>query len=128
MKKEIKKFIRECDVCKLNKHENTFPAGLLQPLPIPKRVWTDITMDFVEGLPLSQGHSVVFVVVDILSKYCHFTSLSHPYTASKIAQLFIQNIFKLHGMPQSIISDRDPIFTNFILERAVQATKDLTRT
>lgn len=69
-------------------------------------------MDFVVGLPVSRGHSMVFVVVDRLSKYNHFVSLSHPYTAATVAQLFIANIFKLHGMLQSIIFDRDPTFTN----------------
>jgi hypothetical protein len=71
-----------------------------------------ITMDFVEWLPSSQGHSVIFVVVDRLSKCSHFTSLSRPYTAAKVAQLFIQNIFKLYGIPQSIILGRDPTFTS----------------
>jgi hypothetical protein len=112
MLKEIKRFIKECDVCQQNKHENTRPAGLLQPLPIPNRIWTNISMDFVKGLPLSQGHSVVLVMVDRLSNYSHFTALSHPYTATKVAQLFIQNIFKLYEMPQSIVSDQDPTFTS----------------
>lgn len=71
-------------------------------------------MDFVEGLPLSQGYSIIYVVVDRLSKYSHFIPLSHPYTASKVAMLFMTHIFKLHGLPESIISDRDPTFiSNF---------------
>jgi hypothetical protein len=103
-------------VCQQNKNEDILPPRLLQTLPIPTGVWTDITMDFVEGLPLSQGHSIILVVVYRLSKGRHFISLSlslsHPYTAAKVAQLFIQNILKLHGMSQSIISDCDPTFTS----------------
>jgi len=73
MKQSIKKFIRECLICQQNKQENTSPSGLLQPLPIPNRIWFDISLDFVEGLPISHGHSVILVVVDRLSKYANFS-------------------------------------------------------
>lgn len=69
-------------------------------------------MDFIEGLPSSQGKNAIFVVVDRLTKYAHFCPLSHPYTAATIAQVFVENIFKLHGVPQSIDSDRDKVFTS----------------
>lgn len=69
-------------------------------------------MDFVEGLPLSEGYSVILVVVDRLTKYAHFLALKHPYTSDKLAQLFIGQLFKLHGMPHSIISDKDTTVTS----------------
>ena len=69
-------------------------------------------MDFIEGLPKSQGKTTIFVVVDRLTKYAHFMAMSHPYTAKDVAQLFMDNIYKLHGLPTTIVSDRDAIFTS----------------
>ncbi|PNY00055.1 Ty3/gypsy retrotransposon protein [Trifolium pratense] len=110
MNKDIITFVKNCAICQKNKPDLAASPGLLQPLPIPNQIWTHISMDFVEGLPTSVGKQVIFVVVDRLSKYAHFMALSHPYTASDVAQLFLDNVFKLHGLPESIISDRDPIF------------------
>jgi hypothetical protein len=65
-------------------------------------------MDFIEALPKSDDYSVILVVVDRLTKYAHFLPVKHPYTAISIAKLFLDNIVKLHGLPKSIVSDRDP--------------------
>jgi len=89
MKNSVKKYIRECDICQRSKYETTRPAGLLQPLPIPEHVWEDISMDFIEGLPKSWGKSVIFVIVDRLTKFAHFLPLSHPYTARTVAATFL---------------------------------------
>ena len=104
--------MKECDTCQKLKHETCFPAGLLQPLPIPEKRWLDVSMDFVEGLPKSHLKSVVFVAVDRLTKYTHFMAFSYPYTATEVANLYLHYVFKLHGMPSTIISDRDPVFTS----------------
>jgi hypothetical protein len=116
MKKDIKAYIRGCDTCQRLKHETSKPAGLLQPLAIPPRPWHSISMDFVEGLPTSSKQNVIFVIVDRFTKYVHFIPLSHPYTASKVAALFLQHVFKLHGLPSSIVSDRDTAFTSLFWE------------
>lgn len=67
-------------------------------------------MDFIEGLPKSQGKEVIWVVVDRLSKYTHFVTLAHPYTAETVAQAYLDSIFKVRGMPKSIVGDKDTIF------------------
>ena len=112
MRKEIGIFLVECKICQRNKDETVSYLGLLQPLPISEQVWTNISMDFIEGLPTSHGKQVIFVVVDRLSKYAHFMPLSHPYTALNVAQAFMDNVYKLHGLSKSIVSDRDPVFTS----------------
>lgn len=86
--------------------------GLLQPLPVPSHAWQTVSLDFVEGLPKSKGYNCILVVVDKFSKYAHFLPLAHPFTALQVAKLFMDNIFKLHGMPLALISDRDKIFTS----------------
>ncbi|CAH9101834.1 unnamed protein product [Cuscuta europaea] len=110
MRKDIKKFVEECPTCQTNKYQALKPAGLIQPLPIPQNIWTDISMDFIGGLPTSQGKDTIMVVVDRLTKSAHFLALSHPFTAKEVADLFTKEIVKLHGFPKTIVSDRDRIF------------------
>ena len=108
----LQQYIRACQVCQRNKTEQLHPAGLLQPLTVPSRVWEDISMDFIEALPKVGGKSVILTVVDRFSKYAHFIPLAHPYTAESVAKAFFSNIVRLHGFPTSIVSDRDVVFTS----------------
>ncbi|XP_057438197.1 transposon Tf2-1 polyprotein isoform X1 [Lotus japonicus] len=112
MQKRVRDFVRECDVCQRQKYSATTPGGLLRPLPIPNAVWEDISLDFITGLPKSKGYEAILVVVDRLSKYSHFILLKHPYTAKSIAEIFAKEIVRLHGIPSSVVSDRDPIFVS----------------
>jgi hypothetical protein len=111
MKHDIHTFVVECDTCQCNMGETIKTLGTLQPLPIPPTIWTNISMEFIIGLPQLGNKSVIMVVVYRLSKYSHLCGLQHPFTASTVAQIFMDNIFKLHGMPQAIVSGHDPIFT-----------------
>ncbi|KAJ4753877.1 polyprotein [Rhynchospora pubera] len=112
MKQSVHDFVKHCQVCQMAKGEHVSSPGLLQPLPIPAEAWTSISMDFIMGLPRSEGKDVILVIVDGLTKYAHFLSLSHPFKAMDVAQLFLDNVYKLHGLPSNIVSDRDAIFTS----------------
>ncbi|GJW99634.1 retrotransposon-related protein [Tanacetum coccineum] len=110
MRSQIKQYIRQCDICQRYKPELVPYPGLLQPLPIPTSVWAEISMDFIDGLPMSKGRTVIMVIVDRLSKYSHFVPLIHPYTVIQVAQSFLDIIYRLHGLPKIIVSDRDAVF------------------
>lgn len=112
MKRAILQFVQTCAVCLQAKPDRAKSPGPLQTLPVPRTAWEIISLDFVKGLPLSGGYNAILVVVDKYSKYTHFLPPRHPFTAASVARLFIDNIYRLHGLPQSIISDRDWIFTS----------------
>ena len=110
LNRDVRSYVKACVVCQRNKPDLSSPVGLLQPLPIPNAIWEDISVDFIEGLPKSRGKDSILVVVDRLSKYAHFLPLAHPFTAAIVAQLYFERIFKLHGLPKIIVTDRDRIF------------------
>ena len=89
LKAEVRTFVAECQICQQAKPDRSKLPGLLQPLPVPERAWKVLSLDFVEGLPMSEGYNCILVIVDLFSKYAHFLSLCHPFTAGTVAKLFI---------------------------------------
>lgn len=110
IKADINKFVQECDVFQRYKNEQLPYPGLLQPLEVPERAWIHIIMDFVEGLPNSEGKEVIMVMVDRFSKYNYVIGLSHSFTAVTIVRQFMDHIYRLHGLPKSIIINKNTIF------------------
>jgi hypothetical protein len=95
------------------KVEHQHPADLLQPLPIPEWKWETISLDFITGLPKTQKQNdSIMVVIDKLSKSAHFIPVKSTYKAINIAEIFMKEIFRLHGIPKMVISDRDVKFTS----------------
>lgn len=112
MMKSVKKYVGTCDSCQRSKPTNVATQGLFRPLPIPPGRWTDVTLDFVGSLPKSEnGYDTVMVVVDRLSKRVHFIPTTKELDAEGAAELFLNNVFKLHGVPRRLVSDKDVRFT-----------------
>lgn len=105
LRKAMRAFIADCSVCKQAKSERVRYPGLLQPLLVPEHAWQNVSLDFIEGLPHSSGFDCILVVVDKFSKYAHFVALAHPFTAFDVALAYLNNIYKLHGLPHHLISD-----------------------
>ena len=113
MKKDIADYVSRCLTCQQVKAEHQMPAGLLQPLPIPEWKWEHVTMDFVVGLPVTpKGYNGVWVIVDRLMKTVHFLPFSTRWSVGKLARYYIREIVRLHGVPASIVSDKDSRFTS----------------
>ena len=113
MKKDIYEYVSKCLTCQQVKAEHQVPSGLLNPLSIPQWKWDNITMDFVFGFPLTKRkHDAIWVIVDRLTKSAHFISVRLDYSRDRLAELYVSEIFRLHGIPVSIVSDRDPRFTS----------------
>jgi hypothetical protein len=111
MKREIAKYISECDTCQRVKASHLKVAGSLQPLPIPSWKWEDICMDFIVGLPsTSQHHDSIWVIVDRLTKTTHFLLVDTTHRAKKYAEIYIDQIVCLHGIPRTIVYDRGAPF------------------
>uniref|UniRef100_A0A8C5LHK5 Gypsy retrotransposon integrase-like protein 1 n=1 Tax=Leptobrachium leishanense TaxID=445787 RepID=A0A8C5LHK5_9ANUR len=109
---DVNKYVAGCPTCLRSKHTTTKVAGLLHPLPIPTRPWSQISTDFIVDLPPSHKNTVIMVVVDRLTKMAHFIPYPKLPTAAETASLFLHNVFKIHGIPDSIVSDRGTQFTS----------------
>ncbi len=102
----VEEYVKTCLTCQQNRTFNKKQAGLLQPLPIPEGPWENMSMDFMVSLPPSKGFDAIMVVVDRFSKMAHFI----PTKDEATGRLFFSHIFKHHGLPKDIVSDRDPKF------------------
>ncbi len=113
MDKEVKDYVTTCLQCQRDKPSNQPPIGLLQPLPIPERPWSSVSMDLITQLPrTTTGYDAIFVVVCRFTKMVHYVPCITAVSAPQLAKLFFREVVKHHGMPLSIVSDRDPRFTS----------------
>lgn len=106
--KDVKEYVAAFSICARNKSNPRRPAGYLQPLSIPRRPWSHISLDFVTGLPVSSGKTTILTVIDRFSKAAHFITLDKLPTATETARVLMDHVFRLHGIPTEIVSDRGP--------------------
>ncbi|GJX10662.1 putative reverse transcriptase domain-containing protein [Tanacetum coccineum] len=129
MKRDIATYVSKCLTCSKVKAEHQRPSGLLQQPEIPEWKWDKITMDFITKLPRSKnGHDTIWVIVDRLTKSAHFLAIREDYSVEILAKLYIDEIVARHGVPVSIISDRDGRFTSHgQSEHKIQTLEDILR-
>jgi len=120
MREFVNEYIRTCDTCARNKTPRRRHHGQLHPLPISDGLWKSVSMDFVVQLPPSQGHDAIYVCVDRFTKMAHFVATSSNVTAEGTADLYLRHIFKNHGLPGDVVSDRGTQFTAKFTRRLLE--------
>ena len=126
---DVKTYVAACDTCARSKNTHRPPAGLLHPLEVPTRPWSHIAVDFVTGLPPSEGNDTILTIVDRFSKAVHYVPLPKLPSASEMAELLVLHVVRLHGIPVDIVSDRGPQFTSKVWQafcKGIGATVSLT--
>ena len=112
MRKDVERFVRNCHPCRRSKASRQSPFGILKPDPVPDAPWQDLSMDFVLGLPESKRYDAIWVVVNRLTKLRHMVPCTSTCSSEDLADLFLHNVWKHHGLPSTVISDRGPQFTS----------------
>jgi len=118
--KDVGKYVDGCDIYQRMKNRTEVPAGKLKLSEVPEKPWTYLIVDFIMKLLLVAGKNAILVVCDRLSKMTHFVATIEGTSAEGLARLFRDNVWKLHGLPESVVSDRRPQF-------AAELTKELNR-
>jgi len=118
--RDVGKYVEGCDLCQRMKNRTEELAEKLKLSEVPKKPWSHLTVDFITKLPVIAGKDAVLVVCDRLSKMMHFVAITEGTSAEGLARLFQDNVWKLHGLPESVVSDRGPQF-------AAELTKELNR-
>jgi len=118
--RDVGRYVEGCNLCQRMKNRAEEPAGKLKLSEVPKKPWTHLTVDFITKLPVVAEKDTILVVCDRLSKMTHFVATMEGTSAEGLVRLFRDNVWKLHGLPESVVSDRGPQF-------AVELTKELNR-
>ncbi|KAL0199697.1 hypothetical protein M9458_002884, partial [Cirrhinus mrigala] len=111
LRRDVQEYVQACNICARSKTSNSPSTGELQPPPTPKRPWSHISVDFVTGLPDSEGKNTILTIVDRFSKAVHLVALAGLPSAKTTAELILEHVVRLHGFPKDIVSDRGPQFT-----------------
>lgn len=119
----IDDYIKTCMVCQKSKHRTGKQYGTYTPLDVPDDRWRDINIDFITGMApdVKTNHDMIMVVVDRFSKMAHFISRNKTDTTDVIINLFFKEVFRLHGVPRTILSDRDKLFTSALWDKFAQS-------